>query len=159
MDKFRIRGGRPLEGAITIGGAKNAALPLMAAGLLTADRLVLTNVPLLDDIRTMGSLLAQHGVAVEKASNDGRSLSIALLALSLTHFWSRTRGLTAIRVIPTALLMMLYSRHFKCVLSVRVISSQSESVRVSPRHSESFRVIPSQSKSSARVSPSHSESF
>ena len=76
MDKFRIRGGRPLEGAITIGGAKNAALPLMAAGLLTADRLVLTNVPLLDDIRTMGSLLAQHGVAVEKASNDGRTLSI-----------------------------------------------------------------------------------
>ena len=76
MDKFRIRGGRPLEGAITIGGAKNAALPLMAAGLLTADRLVLTNVPLLDDIRTMGSLLAQHGVTVEKASNDGRTLSI-----------------------------------------------------------------------------------
>ena len=76
MDKFRIRGGRPLEGAITIGGAKNAALPLMAAGLLTADRLVLTNVPLLDDIRTMGSLLAQHGVAVEKAGNDGRTLSI-----------------------------------------------------------------------------------
>jgi UDP-N-acetylglucosamine 1-carboxyvinyltransferase len=76
MDKFRIRGGRPLEGAITIGGAKNAALPLMAAGLLTAERLVLTNVPLLDDIRTMGILLAQHGVAVDKAGNDGRSLSI-----------------------------------------------------------------------------------
>ena len=76
MDKFRIRGGRPLEGAITIGGAKNAALPLMAAGLLTAERLVLTNVPLLDDIRTMGLLLAQHGIAVEKASNDGRSLSL-----------------------------------------------------------------------------------
>jgi UDP-N-acetylglucosamine 1-carboxyvinyltransferase len=81
MDKFRIRGGRPLEGAITIGGAKNAALPLMAAGLLTAERLVLTNVPLLDDIRTMASLLAQHGVAVEKPTNDpsteaGRTLSI-----------------------------------------------------------------------------------
>jgi UDP-N-acetylglucosamine 1-carboxyvinyltransferase len=76
MDKFRIRGGRPLEGSITIGGAKNAALPLMAAGLLTAERLVLTNVPLLDDIRTMGSLLAQHGVAVETPTNDGRTLSI-----------------------------------------------------------------------------------
>jgi UDP-N-acetylglucosamine 1-carboxyvinyltransferase len=76
MDKFRIRGGRPLEGSITIGGAKNAALPLMAAGLLTAERLVLTNVPLLDDIRTMGSLLAQHGVAVDKPTNDGRTLSI-----------------------------------------------------------------------------------
>jgi UDP-N-acetylglucosamine 1-carboxyvinyltransferase len=76
MDKFRIRGGRPLEGSITIGGAKNAALPLMAAGLLTAERLVLTNVPLLDDIRTMGSLLAQHGVAVDTPANDGRTLSI-----------------------------------------------------------------------------------
>ena len=76
MDMFRIRGGRPLEGSITIGGAKNAALPLMAAGLLTAERLVLTNVPLLDDIRTMGALLAQHGVAVDKAANDGRTLSI-----------------------------------------------------------------------------------
>ncbi len=81
MDKFRIRGGRPLEGSITIGGAKNAALPLMAAGLLTAERLVLTNVPQLDDIRTMASLLAQHGVAVDKLSNegaeqDGRILSI-----------------------------------------------------------------------------------
>jgi len=76
MDRFRIRGGRPLEGSITIGGAKNAALPLIAAGLLTAERLVLTNVPLLDDIRTMSCLLAQHGVAVEQPGNDGRTLSI-----------------------------------------------------------------------------------
>ncbi len=76
MDRFRIRGGRPLSGDITIGGAKNAALPLMAAGLLTSERLVLTNVPLLADIITMRRLLEQHGVAVDPASNDGRSLSI-----------------------------------------------------------------------------------
>ena len=76
MDRFRIRGGRPLSGDITIGGAKNAALPLMAAGLLTAERLVLTNVPRLADITTMRLLLEQHGIAVEPASNDGRSLSI-----------------------------------------------------------------------------------
>ena len=76
MDKIRIRGGRPLSGEIVIGGAKNAGLPLMTAGMLTADRLTLTNVPLLDDIRTMTSLIAQHGIAVERASNDGRSLSI-----------------------------------------------------------------------------------
>ena len=66
MDRFRIRGGRPLSGNITIGGAKNADLPLMAAGLLTEGRLVLTNVPLLADIHMMGLLLAQHGVAVDK---------------------------------------------------------------------------------------------
>ena len=76
MDRIRIRGGRPLHGEIAIGGAKNAALPLMAAGLLTDERLVLTNVPQLADVHTMAALLAQHGIAVENASNDGRSLSI-----------------------------------------------------------------------------------
>jgi UDP-N-acetylglucosamine 1-carboxyvinyltransferase len=76
MDKIRIRGGRPLSGEIVIGGAKNAGLPLMAAGMLTAERLVLTNVPQLADIQTMAALIAQHGVAVENATNDGRSLSI-----------------------------------------------------------------------------------
>ncbi len=76
MDKIRIRGGRPLSGEISIGGAKNAALPLMAAGLLTDERLVLSRVPLLDDIHTMTSLIAQHGVTVERLTNDGRSLSI-----------------------------------------------------------------------------------
>ena len=76
MDKIRIRGGRPLHGEIPIGGAKNAALPLMAAGLLTEQRLVLTNVPRLADIDTMGSLLAQHGIAVDPVGNDGRALSL-----------------------------------------------------------------------------------
>ncbi|MGK4422160.1 UDP-N-acetylglucosamine 1-carboxyvinyltransferase, partial [Klebsiella pneumoniae] len=70
------RGGRPLEGEIGIGGAKNASLPLMACGLLTDERLVLGNVPVLADIETMAALLAQHGIAVERASNDGRVLSL-----------------------------------------------------------------------------------
>ena len=76
MDKIRIRGGRPLSGEIVIGGAKNAALPLMVAGLLTEDRLTLTNVPLLADLETMAALIAQHGVAVDRPGNDGRVLSI-----------------------------------------------------------------------------------
>ena len=76
MDRIRIRGGRPLAGEITIGGAKNAALPLMAAGMLTDQRLVLTNVPRLEDITTMSLLLAQHGIAVEPIGNDGRTLSL-----------------------------------------------------------------------------------
>jgi UDP-N-acetylglucosamine 1-carboxyvinyltransferase len=73
MDRIRIRGGRPLHGDIPIGGAKNAALPLMTAGMLTDDRLLLGNVPQLADIATMSALIAQHGVAVEA---DGRTLSI-----------------------------------------------------------------------------------
>jgi len=76
MDRIRIRGGRPLSGEIGIGGAKNAALPLMAAAMLTDDRLVLSNVPRLADIQTMSLLLAQHGLAVEPVGNDGRTLSL-----------------------------------------------------------------------------------
>ena len=76
MDRIRIRGLRPLSGRIAIGGAKNAALPLMTAGMLTDDRLVLENVPQLADIATMGSLLEQHGIAVERATQDGRVLSL-----------------------------------------------------------------------------------
>ncbi len=76
MDRIRIRGGRPLSGEIGIGGAKNAALPLMAAAMLTDERLLLSNVPRLADIQTMGLLLAQHGLAVEPVGNDGRTLSL-----------------------------------------------------------------------------------
>jgi UDP-N-acetylglucosamine 1-carboxyvinyltransferase len=76
MDRIRIRGGRPLSGEIQIGGAKNAALPLMATGLLTEDRVILSNVPKLADIDTMTLLLAQHGLAVDPVGNDGRTLSI-----------------------------------------------------------------------------------
>jgi UDP-N-acetylglucosamine 1-carboxyvinyltransferase len=74
MDKIRIRGGRPLSGEINIGGAKNAALPLMAAGLLTEERLVLRNVPQLADIWTMGALLSRHGIMVEPVGEDRRML-------------------------------------------------------------------------------------
>ena len=64
MDKIRIRGGRPLTGDIRISGSKNAALPLMAASLLTDETLTLTNLPHLNDITTMASLLGQHGVEI-----------------------------------------------------------------------------------------------
>jgi len=76
LDRIRIRGGKPLSGEIQISGAKNATLPLMAAGLLTDRRVVLTDVPKLDDIATMAMLLAQHGIAVESVGNEGRTLSL-----------------------------------------------------------------------------------
>ena len=65
MDKLIISGGSPLFGEITISGAKNAALPILCAGLLTADRLVLSNVPRLRDVNTMLTLLAQMGLSAE----------------------------------------------------------------------------------------------
>ena len=78
MDRIRIDGGRPLEGSIAISGAKNAALPLMAAGLLTDDRLILDNVADLADLRTMAELLAQHGIAVERTLPRRLSLGGAI---------------------------------------------------------------------------------
>lgn len=71
MDRIRLRGGRPLEGSIPIGGAKNAALPLMAAALLTDRTLTLSNVPHLADIATMAHLLQQHGVDVSMDGGNG----------------------------------------------------------------------------------------
>jgi UDP-N-acetylglucosamine 1-carboxyvinyltransferase len=62
MDKFLIEGGRPLEGRVTISGAKNAALPAMAAALLTDQRVVLHNVPRVRDIGTLRMLLEELGV-------------------------------------------------------------------------------------------------
>ena len=76
MDRIRIRGGRPLRGEITVSGSKNAALPLMAASLLTDETLVLGNLPHLNDITTLANLLVQHGVAIHMnghAANGGHA--------------------------------------------------------------------------------------
>ena len=68
MDRLVIRGGRPLRGEVQISGAKNAALPLMAAALLSEEPLELRNVPRLVDVRTIAKLLRHMGVEV---SGDG----------------------------------------------------------------------------------------
>jgi len=71
MDRIRIRGGHPLKGEIPISGAKNAALKLMAAALLTAEPLTLANVPRLADVRAMAELLASFGVKVQVTLTGG----------------------------------------------------------------------------------------
>ncbi|MGE0667570.1 MAG: UDP-N-acetylglucosamine 1-carboxyvinyltransferase [Sphingomonadales bacterium] len=78
MDQLIIRGGRPLRGKIAISGAKNAALPLMAASLLTEETLTLHNIPALDDMTTMSDLLTSLGATVEEVegSNRGRTLKL-----------------------------------------------------------------------------------
>src|SRR5574340_294224 len=65
MQKLAIQGGSPLNGEVRISGAKNAALPILCAGLLTGDPLQLGNVPDLNDVATMRKLLQQMGVAIE----------------------------------------------------------------------------------------------
>ena len=69
MDKFRIRGGRPLEGEIAISGSKNSALPALAACLLTGEPVKLNRIPPVRDIATMQKLLQHAGARVE--SKDG----------------------------------------------------------------------------------------
>src|SRR5215472_9806940 len=65
MDKLRIQGGRQLQGSLRIGGAKNSALPAMAAALLTSEELVLQDVPLVNDMYTARRLLRELGARIE----------------------------------------------------------------------------------------------
>ena len=70
MDKLVIAGGVPLRGEIAVSGAKNAALPILCASLLSAEPLVLSNVPALEDVATTLKLLAQMGVMVERSGHQ-----------------------------------------------------------------------------------------
>ena len=67
MDRIRITGGSELHGSIPISGAKNAALPLMIASLLTEDDLTLVNVPRLSDVSNLRRILGNHGVDITVA--------------------------------------------------------------------------------------------
>ena len=70
MDKLLIRGGRRLQGEVTISGAKNAALPDLCAALLSAEPVTLANVPQLQDVKTALKLLANMGVVAERHGGD-----------------------------------------------------------------------------------------
>ncbi len=76
MDKLLIRGGRPLEGEVTISGAKNAALPELCAALLTAEPVTLTNVPRLQDVSTTLKLLRNMGVKAERSEAQPDTVSL-----------------------------------------------------------------------------------
>jgi len=70
MQKLSIQGGVRLAGEVRVAGAKNAALPILAASLLTAAPVRITNVPQLNDVRTMLKLLGRMGVKVEASGNE-----------------------------------------------------------------------------------------
>jgi UDP-N-acetylglucosamine 1-carboxyvinyltransferase len=81
MDKFVIRGGNPLVGTIRVSGAKNSALPCMAAAILTEDEITLENIPQVWDIATQRRLLSSMGAEV-KPGKTPNSVTIRCLALS-----------------------------------------------------------------------------
>ncbi len=86
MDRFKITGGLPLAGEVQVSGAKNAALPILGASLLTKEPLRLTNVPQLRDVSTMKKLLAQMGTEITVAvqPGDGQE-SLTLVSDAMTH--------------------------------------------------------------------------
>jgi UDP-N-acetylglucosamine 1-carboxyvinyltransferase len=86
MDRFKIVGGTPLHGEVAVSGAKNAALPILCASILTAEPLVLSNVPGLRDVNTMKKLLAQMGsrIALVTSQADGQS-KLSLTSDAMTH--------------------------------------------------------------------------
>jgi UDP-N-acetylglucosamine 1-carboxyvinyltransferase len=85
MDRMVVRGGRPLTGSLVVSGAKNAALPLMAASLLSDSTLVLENVPRVADIASMGNLLAELGVKLAEVTRSdgacGKTLTLSAAGL------------------------------------------------------------------------------
>ena len=105
MDKIVIRGGLPLSGTIPIAGAKNAALPLMAASLLTEESLVLGNLPELADIKTMADLLSQHGVSVTRGG-PGQDMPPHVLELSARQITSTTAPYDLVRKMRASFLVL-----------------------------------------------------
>src|SRR2546421_1062737 len=121
MDRILIRGGAPLAGTIPIGGDKNAALPLMAASLLSAEPLVLANLPDLADVRTMANLLVQHGVAITLAdSADKSQMSGQVLELNAQHITSTTAPYDLVRKMRASVLVLgpLVARCGRCRVSL-----------------------------------------
>src|SRR6476659_6199452 len=86
MDKLLIEGGFALEGEVRVSGAKNAALPILCAALLCREPLTLTNVPRLNDVRTMQSLLSQMGVKVEAGGPGQVTLEAATIDWPLAPY-------------------------------------------------------------------------
>ncbi len=90
MDKFVILGGNPLIGTIRVSGAKNSALPCMAAAILTEDEVILENIPQVHDIETERKLLVSMGAEVELGYGRAQHrTSICCRVLSI--LWRSTR--------------------------------------------------------------------
>ena len=120
MDKIKIIGGNVLEGKIHISGAKNAALPLICASLLTDETVTLTNMPMLSDIRAMNALLEQLGTKIDEFDDfvDGHPTKTYSYrtkeATSLTAPYDYVRKMRASYYVLGPLL----ARYGKCELSL-----------------------------------------
>lgn len=107
MDRMRITGGKRLKGNIRVGGAKNAALTLMPAALLTEETLTLGNVPHLADITTMANLLGQHGVNIAlNGAHAGEGHAGRVLELTAQEITSTTAPYDLVRKMRASILVL-----------------------------------------------------
>lgn len=131
MDRLRIRGGAPLCGQIVIGGAKNAALPLLAATLLTAEKVTLSNVPYLADVTTMAKLIGQHGAALSmrdtalgglfaEQHRTGPCHFSRELSVHAAHISNHTAPYDLVRTMRASILVLgpLLAREGRCKVSL-----------------------------------------
>jgi UDP-N-acetylglucosamine 1-carboxyvinyltransferase len=114
MDSIVVKGGRPLQGQIAIAGAKNAALALMPATLLSEEPLTLTNAPRLSDIKTMTALLQSLGVEVTSIQNG------KVQVLSSHDMTSTTADYEIVRKMRASNLVLgpLLARHHHAIVSL-----------------------------------------
>lgn len=100
MQKLKIRGGTPLVGEIVTSGAKNAALPLLTAALLTAEPMVFRNVPDLADVKTMLKLLEQLGCKIEKYGHEVRIDASEITSTQATYDLVKTMRASILVLCP-----------------------------------------------------------
>ncbi len=120
MDRIRIRGGKALVGSIPIGGAKNAALPLMAASLLTEGTLRLANIPHLADITTLANLLGTLGVEIALDGHAEGGHQGRVLALTARNISNTTAEYDLVRKMRASILVLgpLVAREGKAKVSL-----------------------------------------
>ncbi len=109
MDALKIIGGVKLTGKINISGAKNAALPLICASLLTDETLTLSNLPRLADITTLSKLMIQHGVDIkinDEISNGNNNNNGNILTLRAKQITSTTAPYDLVRLMRASILVL-----------------------------------------------------
>ena len=117
MEKIRVYGGQRVDGRVQISGAKNAALPLLAAAILSENGLTLKNVPPLSDISTMLSLLETLGIECSQSAVDDYSMTVTCKTNFLNHF---TAPYEIVKKMRASILVLgpLLARYGHCSVSL-----------------------------------------
>lgn len=120
MDKIKITGGKCLEGKIYISGAKNAALPLICASLLTDETVTLTNMPMLSDIKAMNALLEQLGTKIDEFDDFADNHPSKTYSYRTKEATSLTAPYDYVRKMRASYYVLgpLLARYGKCELSL-----------------------------------------